>query len=133
MKILNLKPGSIMIWKSYGFFKTLFAKLFNKTLPNNCIVILTKSYELSRHTDKGEYEIYEPKKPYSRKEQNELVKYLDSLKSSDFHNHSSEIEEYFSSVINMVRPNTVDTSTITLDNFKDNKYYKKVDAKDFTE
>ena len=76
MRQLVIKPGSIMLWKSYGKLKRWWYKLIGKNLPyNNGILIRdtqTILYGISGEpfSKKSEEEvvILEPRKQYSKVE-----------------------------------------------------------------
>lgn len=76
MRQLVIKPGSIMLWKSYGKLKRWWYKLIGKNLPyNNGILIRdtqTILYGISGEPFSKESEeevvILEPRKQYSKAE-----------------------------------------------------------------
>ena len=74
MRQLVIKPGSIMLWKSYGKLKRWWYKLIGKNLPyNNGILIRdtqTILYGISEEpfSKESEVVILEPRKQYSKVE-----------------------------------------------------------------
>ena len=127
MRQLVIKPGSIMLWKSYGKLKRWWYKLLGKNLPyNNGILIRdtqTILYGISGEPFSKESEeevvILEPRKQYSKVE----TAFLNSIFYTSSDNVTSELDK-ICIIVNSVRPETFDMSSITLDNIINNKYYK---------
>lgn len=125
MRQLVIKPGSIMLWKSYGKLKRWWYKLIGKNLPyNNGILIRdtqTILYGISEEpfSKESEVVILEPRKQYSKVE----TAFLNSIVYASSDNTTSVLDK-IGIAANSVRPETFDMSSITLDNIINNKYYK---------
>ena len=121
MKIetITLKPGSIILWKEQSFWSKLLRRSgkFNK-----CAICQSKMdwiINVIKPLSHKDIKVLEPKKPYSKLEQEMLSQALDNRGSV-----LQEIEKL--AVINIVRPETLDMSNVTLDNLLQNKYYKVI-------
>lgn len=122
MKILEIKTGSICIYKQYGWWKIIYAKLMRKKLPYNKyfvyyydgIFVETVDYELS---DCDNYIILEPKKLYNKNEERNLR--TENIKRLITPDKTPEIE-----VINTIRPKTVDLDHFNVEDLLCNKYYR---------
>lgn len=124
MKNLILKPGAIILWKEHNKLQKFWAKLRKKELEyNRCCIIPRRMDFISLWGSTDNFRVLEPKKQYSSVEKEMLNKELDHGI-----NHIS-IEDYLS-IINIVRPNTLDLSTFTLESLFTNKYYKEVYAEE---
>lgn len=118
MKTITIKPGSIILWKKYSRVREWFYKLINKDLPyNDCRLMVNRVEHVTVECDK--YLIIEPRKQYSKLEQ-VLLRDASELVSTI----TIGIDKLIP--INVVRPNTVNFNILTLDNMKDNKYYRVV-------
>lgn len=124
MKHLTLKPGAIILWKEYNKLQKLWAKIRKKELvPNKCCIIPYKMDFVSIFGSTENFRVFEPKKQYSSIEKDMLNAELDKdIK------YKSDTE--YISIINIVRPNTFDISTFTLDSIISNKYYREVYAEE---
>ena len=116
-----------MLWKSYGKLKRWWYKLIGKNLPyNNGILIRdtqTILYGISEEpfSKESEVVILEPRKQYSKVE----TAFLNSIFYTSSDNVTSELDK-ICIIVNSVRPETFDMSSITLDNIINNKYYKVI-------
>lgn len=111
MKILTIKPGTIITYKKYPWYRNLFAKLFHKELKNNVCDIFVE--QISIPTIYLEFDedvkLYEPVKPYSKEEKNKL-----QLLYNDYY--------FAEEIVNLIRENTIDDIT-DIDNCK---WYKRI-------
>jgi hypothetical protein len=79
MKCLDIKTGSILIYKKYGLLKCWWNKLMRKELPFNKYTLYFGNSSMFVETtnikvkEKDRYIILEPIKPYSKKEEKALV------------------------------------------------------------
>lgn len=127
MKQLVIKPGSIMLWKSYGKLKRWWYKFLGKKLPyNNGILIRdtqTILYGISEEpfSKESEVVILEPRKQYSKVE----TAFLNSIVYASSDNTTSGLDK-IGIAANSVRPETFDMYSLTLDNIINNKYYKVI-------
>ena len=124
MKSLTLKPGSIIVWKEHNVFQKFWAKLRRKELtPNRCCIIPRRMEFVSLYESNPNFRVIEPRKQYSSAEKDILNETLDKdIK------YKSDVE--YLSIVNIVRPSTLDLSTLTLESLFDNKYYKEVYAEE---
>ena len=123
MKNLILKPGAIILWREYNKLQKFWAKLRNKQLPYNKSVIIPHRMDLVSFSGNLLCRVFEPRKQYSNSEKTLLNEILDKR-----FKHKSEID--YLSVVNIIRPETFDLSTLTLDEITTNKYYREVYAKE---
>lgn len=78
MKCLDIKTGSILIYKKYGLLKCWWNKLMRKELPFNKYTLYFGNSSMFVETtnikvkEKDRYIILEPIKPYSKKEEKAL-------------------------------------------------------------
>lgn len=123
-KRLDVKAGSICIYKNYGFFKQLWSKITKKELPFNEYKIYYDNssifVELTnvKVPDEERYIFLEPIKQYSKKEKEEL-----KLVATEFVSNNSKMDDMFT-IINSVRPSTIDSSNFSISGLLQNKYYK---------
>lgn len=112
MKMLTIKPGTIITYKEYPWYRKLFAKLFHKELKNNVCDIFAEQISIpTRYLELDEdIELYEPVKPYSKEEKNKL-----QFLSKDYY---FSVEE----IVNLIREDTID-DIADIDNCK---WYKKI-------
>ena len=95
MRQLVIKPGSIMLWKSYGKLKRWGYKLIGKNLPyNNGILIRdtqTILYGISEEpfSKESEVVILEPRKQYSKVE----TAFLNSIVYASSDNTTSVLDK----------------------------------------
>lgn len=124
MKNLILKPGAIILWKEYSKLQKFWAKLRKKELKyNRCCIIPHRMDFISLWGSADNFRVFEPKKQYSSIEKDILNRELD-------HNISHISNTDYLSVINIVRPDTLDLSTFTLESLITNKYYREVYAEE---
>lgn len=122
---LELGTGTIILYRQYNMFKTLWYKLRKKELPYNKAELWLHKACFSWINECPDVEIYEPKKSYSTKEAVLL---------------SGEVEDMgliadilrgkphtIANVINKIRPNTL-PKNCTIDDITNCSYYKKVNA-----
>jgi hypothetical protein len=123
-KKIRIRPGAISVWKEYGWFNQTLAKLGLRKLPYNRIQIYARDIDIVFVNPSSDnilaYYIIEPKQKYNN---NERIKLLELL-------HDINIDwaypiDYLS-ILNIVRPETFDLSTVTLGTIRENKYYKQV-------
>ena len=113
MRQLVIKPGSIMLWKSYGKLKRWWYKLIGKNLPyNNGILI--------RDTQTILYGISVMYPIINLDDINLSAPYF-VYASSD---NTTSVLDKIGIAANSVRPETFDMSSLTLDNIINNRYYK---------
>lgn len=123
MKEIVIKPGSIIIWKETDWF-TKLVKFFKKDKRNytSANIYNKKSVFVSPYNNfifrDTEFVVLEPKKQYSKLEQ----QMLEEMYTQPGLDESLRL----GTVLNMIRPETVDQSTFTLDSLLDNKYYRIV-------
>lgn len=136
MMEMTLQPGSIIIWKEFDPLAKLWYKLKKKPLPFNMCKLVYRTVELI--SDNTGFDnifdhdcmVYEPRKQYST-----LEKYrLNEIKFSNL-SDPNRWREYKGNtlaclkMLNEVRPNTFDMTTVTFANVGGNKYYKRIYAK----
>lgn len=119
MKIetITLKPGSIILWNDTSFWSKLIHRGFTR-----CAICQSKMdwiINIIKPLNHKDVKVLEPKKPYSKIEQEMLSQALDHSGSV-----LQEVEKL--AVVNIVRPGTIDLSSITLDDLLKNKYYKVI-------
>lgn len=123
MKIetITLKPGSIILWNEDSLLNKVKNMILGRSVKfNKCAICQSKMnwvINLVKPLNNKNVKVLEPKKPYSKLEQEMLTEALKNCGSL-----LQEIEKL--AVVNIVRPETVDMSDITLDNLLKNKYYK---------
>lgn len=123
IQYVTLKPGCVLLYKKYNWFKRFWAKLSKKVLPYNHFIIFKDSCDLVNTFSKNTDVIAEPKKNYSKKEINTLEKILEF--KGDIATSSEEgikIEDLFAA-INVIRTNTFSDNTNDLQAFLNSKYY----------
>lgn len=126
MKYLNIKPGSIIVYKKYNLLKCWWSKLMRKELPFNKYSIYFGASSMFVETtnikvkDEYRYVILEPIKPYSKKEEKALE--LEVVEHVMMNNDSKDVF----SVINIIRPCTIDAESFTINGLLKNKYYRIV-------
>ena len=108
MKCLDIKTGSILIYKKYGLLKCWWNKLMRKELPFNKYTLYFGNSSMFVETtnikvkEKDRYIILEPIKPYSKKEEKALK--LEVVEHVMMNNDTKDVF----SVINIIRPSTID-------------------------
>ena len=123
MKSLDIKAGSICLYKEYNFFTRMLANLFRKQLPYNCYKIYCNNNTLFVETtnkkvkNNKDYIILEPVKPYSKKEREKLKE--SCISYAVITNYQSGLVH----IINNVRSSTLE-ETSELSSLLRNKYYK---------
>ena len=123
MKEIVIKPGSIIIWKYTDWFSKLCKWFKGKSNKYDSAVICKDQYTLVSPLNNFKYDhidhiILEPKKQYSKAEKQLLYDYIVV--------NDNSIESELATRINIIRPDTVDPSTFTLESLLTNKYYKIV-------
>lgn len=123
MKEIIIKPGSIIIWKYTDWFSKLCKWFKGKSNKYDSAVICKEQFALisplnNFKYDGIEYVILEPKKQYSKAEKQIISGYVVI--------NDKCIESELATRINIIRPDTVDPSTFTLESLLTNKYYKIV-------
>jgi hypothetical protein len=117
-KQIMVKPGSIMLYKEYGFFKKLFAKLTKKELPyNKFLVFIMPTVFYSCEDTESEKLILEPKKNYSNNEISQLANLLKKMEDYDL-----QLDDILV-LVNLVRPNTIDIAD-DVSVLINNKFYR---------
>lgn len=127
MKQVLIKPGTIFLSKEYKRHEKLLAFLKRKKLGYNKFYIFDSNHNMIRKPNKTDCILLEPKKKYSGKE---IVK-LSLLNRLGWIEDCKDVL----TVINAVRPNTVDES-LTLDQLLENRFYnirKLSDEKEYVE
>lgn len=126
MKCLDIKAGSICLYKEYNWFKRVWSRITRKKLPYNFYKIYfgdsSLFVELTKEKvkDSNKYIILEPIKPYSKKEKEAIKK-----QAIAYMQVNGNPEDLYS-IINLVRANTIDPETFTISGLLQNKYYKVV-------
>lgn len=123
MKEIVIKPGSIIIWKYTDWFSKLCKWVKGKSNRYDSVLICKEQFTLisplnNFKYDGTEYVILEPKKQYSKAEKQLISNYVVV--------NDKCIESELATRINIIRPDTVDPSTFTLESLLTNKYYKIV-------
>lgn len=114
MKCLDIKTGSILIYKKYGLLKCWWNKLMRKELPFNKYTLYFGNSSMFVETtnikvkEKDRYIILEPK--------------LEVVEHVMMNNDTKDVF----SVINIIRPSTIDVESFTIDGLLKNKYYRIV-------
>lgn len=114
-KIIEVKPGSVLMYKDYSWPKRMWAKMTKKNLPYNRYFFPAVAQEIMVK-DNEDMVIYEPMKKYNKKETEKLLNIC--------WDYSEDIKEIIL-IINEIRPNTIDTEN---PDFESNKYYKTIDV-----
>lgn len=130
MKTLIFDPGTILIWKEYPKLKQLFSRITRKQLPYNRCTILRHSGELVGKTffDKVEFKAFQPKKRYSTSEKKQLQREWESYYGTVNNIRKFMVNPDVLFLVNIVRPETIDFSTLDINRFETNKYYKEIYA-----
>lgn len=123
MKEIVIKPGSIIIWKYTDWYSKICKWFKRKSNKYDSAVICKEQFTLisplnNFKYDGIEYVILEPKKQYSKAEKQLISSYVVV--------NDKCIESELATRINIIRPDTVDPSTFTLESLLNNKYYKIV-------
>lgn len=114
-----VKPGSIMLYKEYGFFKKLFAKLTKKELPYNKFLVFTMSTVFYSYEEtESEKIVLEPKKNYSNSEALQLANLLKKMER----NYDLQLDDILI-LVNSIRPNTIDIAD-DVSVLINNKFYR---------
>lgn len=116
MRSLIIDAGSVILYKKYNPLRRLWSKITRKDLPFNMFTIVGQKTELLTTGKLSNVTVYEPIKKYSKAEGNKLFTITFGL------GHSQDWDEIVT-IINLIRPNTLDTVN-TIDK---SKYYKKVE------
>lgn len=114
-KVINLKPGTILCWKSYNIFTRLWNKLTGKSMKYNRFSVVAEPVYLLSFEDYT-CAAYEPVRAYNAKE---LTKLKDMIAPTGSTTAFKDIQM----MVNVIRPNTFD-NVATMDECK---YYKKQD------
>lgn len=115
IKTILVAPGTILCWKEYNIFTRLWNKLIKRDLPYNKFNVISANTELLT-LDKYNYIAYTPIRRYNKQEIHKLQSIYDS--------YTTDCDwETVRTVINLVRPNTFDSSSA----LEECKYYKKID------
>lgn len=91
MKCLDIKTGSILIYKKYGLLKCWWNKLMRKELPFNKYTLYFGNSSMFVETtnikvkEKDRYIILEPIKPYSKKEEDVESFTIDGLLKNKYY------------------------------------------------
>ena len=110
--------GTLVISKTYGFWKRLWYWLKKKRREYNTLYILPTSTGVGLSKVElllNDYYLFVPLKPYTRTE----IKKLNTILKS------CSTEKDYLTAINAIRPNTVDVDG-SIEQFRTNKYYKKI-------
>lgn len=115
-RTLNLKPGSVICWKEYPWYKRLWSNLMCSKLPLNRYKPVVDKMELiiTKWYDK-DIQIYTPTKQYTPAEIHKL--------KTVYIGYDIVTTEELNTIINCVRANTLDTDTKKIDTVK---YYFKI-------
>lgn len=116
-----VKPGSVLLYKKYGWFKKLLSKIIRRRLPFNAFMMF----------DEQTYFIFnaisncilvEPIKAYSKKEATTITNIVGNQQLTD--------KRDLFVIINAVRPNTFSDTEDQVEKLLHNKYYKIIDIND---
>lgn len=110
-----LKPGAIVMWKSYTPVKKLWNKIRHGRLLYNKFTIIKRKVEWLYEDSLKQIDIYEPIKPYSTAEATKLN--IVSPADNMYRDWNDII-----CVVNLVRPKTISPC----EDISNNKYYKKL-------
>lgn len=118
-RTLNLKPGSVIAWKEYPWYKRVWNTVLGRELPLNKFKPVTDRIELlvTKWYDSS-IKIYAPTKAYNNAE-------TAKLRTIVYGNKVLSLEDLNASV-NCVRPNTLDENTKRIENVK---YYFEITKK----
>lgn len=121
INLLNIKPGTLILYKSHNIFKELLFSIFKKQTSYNKAELITEECMISQFIDSDDVLTVEPKRVYSKQEAKELKRIfedetLDNTKLKDI-----------IKAVNTIRPNTLPEDTKVKD-LIDNPYYKKMNA-----
>lgn len=126
MKCLDIKAGSICIFKNHSKLQRFWHWFLRKEPPYNNYIIYFGDSTMFVETpnvevpSKDRYIILEPIKPYSKKEKKVLKEQVENVISTNLVLNNEKIAL---STINTVRPNTIDMNDSISDLLK-NKYYR---------
>lgn len=129
MRWLDVKAGSLFVYKEYGFFKKLWSKIIRKELPfNKYKICFTRMDVVLESTtckvpDSERYIYLEPVKPYSKVEVKQLRRAVEELIELGKIPNTNEDKV---TIINSVRPYTLSYSRFIVNDLFQNKYYKKL-------
>lgn len=121
INLLDIKPGTLLIYKNHCLMKELFYKLFKKEVPFNRIEIIPEECTISQFEDADNVLILNPKRLYSKAEIKTLKNYFEN-NCIDSKKVSTVIK-----AINTVRPDTFPENA-SIDDIINSTYYKKVNA-----
>lgn len=123
MKIITLKPGSILLWKEYSKLTKWLHKLFHRKTPYNKVSLFVESTAIYVPITEGkafidnEVIVLEPTIDLTEEE-------IVAMESVVYYNRDTKFDHIKISV-NTVRPNTINTSS-QIDNLLFNENYKVV-------
>lgn len=124
-KYVNLKTGSILLWKKYNWFKKLIYKLRKKELPYNRIILIDTDIEYCYSSILHDIKVYTPIKQYSKNESSRLKRFISNSDEKPICDWNEII-----CLINAVRPKTFKNIPLYIDdNFlSSNNYYRIIDV-----
>ena len=121
INLLDIKPGTLLIYKHHSLIKELFYKLLKKETSFNRIEIVPEECTISQFEGIDDMLILNPKRLYSRAEIKVLKNYLED-NCIDAGKVSTVIK-----AINAVRPDTFPENA-SINDIINSTYYKKVNA-----
>lgn len=121
INLLDIKPGTLLIYKNHSLIKELFYKLLKKETSFNRIEIIPEECTISQFEDADNMLILNPKRLYSKAEIKTLKNYFEN-NYIDSKKVSTVIK-----AINTVRPDTFPENA-TIEDIINSTYYKKVNA-----
>lgn len=107
IKAIKIKAGSILTWKEYSWFEIL-CKGRLKLLPNRAWISTEDTTLLLDLKKMKDLTIYEPKKPFSKNESEQLREEISAymIFQETFNNKGIDYTELVQ-LINNVRPDTI--------------------------
>ena len=121
INLLDIKPGTLLIYKHHSLIKELFYKLLKKETSFNRIEIVPEECTISQFEGIDDMLILNPKRLYSKAEIKTLKNYLED-NCIDAGKVSTVIK-----AINTVRPDTFPENA-SINDIINSTYYKKVNA-----
>lgn len=121
INLLDIKPGTLLIYKNHSLIKELFYKLLKKETSFNRIEVIPEECTISQFEDADNMLILNPKRLYSKAEIKTLKNYFEN-NYIDPKKVSTVIK-----AINTVRPDTFPENA-SIDDIINSTYYKKVNV-----
>lgn len=124
-KCVDLRAGSILLWKSYNWFKKLVYMLRRKKLPYNKIMLVDTDIEYCYSTVLRGIKVYTPIRQYTKVESDRLKRFVGSYDKEPICDWTEIIY-----IVNAVRPKTFKNAPSVIDDdfLSSNNYYRVIDV-----